>query len=294
MHVYRYARASRAMLAVLVCAAAAPPCWGSFVEHRHTSAAGVAVDVISVNLGSGSVRLGVQLAYGFPGAAEGLGAMLRRSSPVAAVNGTHFRRMTLKPVGDIVIAGQPRNFGGMGTAMTVTAGNRVAFRRVEWGKQQDWSEFETVLAAGPTLLTEGKADVQSDAEGFTDPYVTGRVSRSAVGRTRGNRLVLACVGEAVSLNKLAEVMRDLACSEAMALGGDASTAMFYRGRVIHEPGHGLTNVLLIYENPRRDQLAYLSPPGQRPSVVGESAWEHYQQGRREMDAGSTGAARASP
>jgi tetratricopeptide (TPR) repeat protein len=290
MHVDGWAKKSRTVLGVLLCAAAAAPCSGSSVEHRHITVAGVAVDVVTVNLNSASVRLGVQLAYGSPGAAEGFGAMVKRSAPVAAVNGTHFRRMTLKPVGDIVIAGQQRNFGGMGTAMTVIAGNRVAFRRLQWGKRRNWSDHETVLAAGPMLLTEGKADVRSDAEGYTDPHVTGRVPRTAVGRTRDNRLVLACVGEAISLNKLAETMRDLGCVEAMALGGDASTAMLYRGRVIHEPAHGLTNVLLIYENPRRDQLAYLSAPGQRPSVVGESAWEHYEQGRRELDAGSTGAA----
>jgi tetratricopeptide (TPR) repeat protein len=281
-----YNSISRAALAVFLCAATARPCWSAAIEHKRTTVAGKQADVISVPIRDPAVKVGVQLAYGFPGAAESFDAMLSRSKPAAAVNGTYFRRMTLEPVGDIVVGGEHRHVGGMGTAMTVTADNRVAFRRMEWGSRLDWSEYETVLAAGPTLVRGGEADVNLAAEGFTDPYVVGQSARTATGLTSGGRLILACVREPVSLSELADIMKSLGCAEAMALDGGDSVAMYHGGRTVHAPGGKLTNILLIYQSPKGDQIAYLSPQEGRPSRLGESAWAHFQRGRTELNLGN--------
>jgi len=253
-------------------------------------AAGVRAQMITVDLNHPSVKLTAQLASGFPGCAETFESMVKRSRPAAAVNGTYFCKKTLKPVGDIVIAGEERNFGGMGTAMAITADNRVVFRRVEWGRHQDWSEYETVLAAGPTLLTGGQVDARPQEEGFTDPHVLGAGSRTAAGLTSDRRLLLVCVPSAVTLTRLASVMKALGCADAMALDGGASVAMYYRGRVIQSPGRKLTNLVLVYEGARGEQLAYVSRPQQRPALLGQSAWARYERGRDELDEGRPEAA----
>lgn len=172
--------------------------------------------------------------------------LLRRAHPTAAINGTFFGKDDLRPVGE----GQLRHSGRMGTVLAISPDNRASIRRVEWGRSQDWSGYETVLGCGPTLVKDRLVDVRPAEERFQDPHVLGRSNRSAAGLTPRGKLVLVSIPSTVTLGELAGIMRALGCDQAMNLDGGASMAMYYRGKVVMPPGRRLANILTVYEGPR--------------------------------------------
>lgn len=187
------------------------------------------------------------LAQRFPGGDEAFTGMVQRAGAVAAINGTFFDKYTRRPIGDIVVHGQLRHSGRMGTAMAITPDNQVRFGRVVWGHAADWSGYETVLACGPTLVKDGHIPLDPSGERFRDPHVLGAGVRSAVGLTAERRLLLVSIPRAITLSKLAAVMQALHCVDAMNLDGGASMAMYYRGKVVLPAGRRLTNVLVVSE-----------------------------------------------
>jgi exopolysaccharide biosynthesis protein len=205
--------------------------------------------VLTINLNEPAVRVSIETARALPHGDESFAELLARSHPVAAINGTFFGKDNLRPIGDLVIQGKLRHSGRMGPVLAITPQNQALIRRVEWGRSQDWSAYDTVLGCGPTLLRAGEIDVQPDLERFRDPHVLGMSNRSAAGLTPANKLLLVSIPSAVSLTKLAEIMRELGCQEAMNLDGGASMAMYYRGKTILPAGRRLTNILVVYQNP---------------------------------------------
>ncbi len=218
------------------------------IGYRVQFVNGFGCHVVQVNMGSPSVKVTPLLSLRFPGGAESMSTIYDREQPVAAMTGTFFSKTTLMPVGDIMIDGRLVHFGGMGSAIAITPGNRVSFRRIPWGRRQDWGPFETVLAGGPMLLEGGEIALAPAHEGFHDPHVLGRASRTAVGITANNKLLMVATREQASLWELAKIMRGLGCTDAINLDGGASTGMVYRGSTIIEPSRPLVNLLGVYAN----------------------------------------------
>ena len=224
------------------------PCYATKVEFHTKKVHGVTARVIDVPLGSGAARMDVVVAQGFPGTSESPSSMIRRSRPVAAVSGTFFCKKSLIPVGDIVKNGKYIHFGGLGTALAITKDNQVAFVDVPKWRHNDWTGYETVLAAGPRLLRDGAVDVRPKEQGFSDPHVLGSASRVAAGYTRDGHLLLIMVKSSITLNKLAAIMKDLGCWNAINLDGGCSLFMYYRGKYLATPGRKLTNLFVVYEH----------------------------------------------
>jgi len=218
------------------------------VQYRSQTVCGAYTHVIQADLADPSVKVSVELAQGFPGTDESFDSMIERSGAVAAIDGTFFSLDNKYPIGDIVVDGALQHQGMMGTALAIAPDNSASFGRVTWGHAADWSGYDTVLACGPTLVSQGRIDLQAEAEGFRDPHVLGLASRSAVGRTADNQLLLVSIPDSVTLQTLASTMQELGCVQAMNLDGGASTAMYYRGSVVLSPSRPLTNLLVIYQN----------------------------------------------
>jgi hypothetical protein len=221
-------------------------------QARHITAAtrrvsGVTAHVVTINLRAPQVKVSLITAQRFPRGDEAFSRLARRSRAVAAINGTFCDHQTQIPLGDLVADGRLLHEGRMGTAMAITPENEVFFGRVAWGRTADWSGYETVLAAGPTLIKQGRVDLKPRAEGFADPRLLQPPPRSAVGLTARRRLLLVSVPQAVTLDRLAEVMKALGCVEAMNLDGGASRALYYRGEVIARPRQRLSHLLVAYE-----------------------------------------------
>lgn len=219
---------------------------GSATSFSRTVVLGCPINLIYVNLNDPRVSFQAAIAEGGAGTSESFNSFISRFDPTAAINGTFFCTTTWLPVGDIVINGRLAYFGGMGTGLCITNDNRVNFAAVNMGHHMDWSGYKTVICCGPRLVTNGRVTVNPEAEGFHDPHVLGIGMRTAVGVTDRNRLLLLNTRKGCSLMKLAGIMKELGCVDAMNLDGGASTAMYYKGKVISAPGRQLTNVLLVY------------------------------------------------
>lgn len=219
---------------------------GRAVTHRQTVVNGCPLNVITVDTLDPRVRLAAATAASGIGGTESFGSFMQRFRPTAAINGTFFSKADFKPVGDIVIGGKLRHFGGMGTGLCITPDCRVRFVTANYQHHTDWSGFDTVICSGPKLMRGGRIEI--DTTGHRDPHVLGRGMRVAVGVTASSKLMLVATHKACSLGELAGIMRDLGCTDAVNFDGGASVAMYCDGLTIRSPGRALTNVLLVYES----------------------------------------------
>jgi hypothetical protein len=125
-------------------------------------------------------------------------------------------------------------------------GRRAAFRIVR-GNGQPMGAFafaREAIGCGPRLVTDGQITVDPAAEGFRDPKILyASAARSAVGLTRDGWMILATSGG--TIREMADVMRGLGASQAMAFDGGASAGLWYRGSYVTAPGRLLNNALLI-------------------------------------------------
>lgn len=209
-----------------------------------TTVLGAPVRVIQVDLKRPNVKVGIEVAQGFPTGAEPFSSMVQRSGATVAITGTFFDTASLRPVGDIVQGGDVLYRGHMGTALALTADNEPFMRRVPFGRTQDWSGFDTVLSCGPALVLDGEVDVDATGEGFRDPSIFATTARVGVGFTADRRLLLVATGP-LSFSGFARVMKELECTHAMNLDAGSSRALYYRGQTLIKPGRLLTNILYV-------------------------------------------------
>ncbi|GAC1499322.1 MAG: hypothetical protein NVS1B14_02750 [Vulcanimicrobiaceae bacterium] len=211
----------------------------------NVTAAGTPVTVIRVNLNNPAVHVSVEVAQGFPHAAEDFTEMVRRKKPAIAVNGAYFSRDTLSPIGDIVANGSLLYQGLMGTAFAITSDNRAVIRRVQLDHAEDWSQYETVLACGPALVLSGEIAVDPQAERFRDPHVLASTRRMGLALDNHSNLLIVTTRAPVSFNQWAQVMLALGARDAMNLDAGASLGLYYRGKIYIAPARHLTNILTI-------------------------------------------------
>jgi len=206
------------------------------------------VNVVTTNLNSPEVFVTPALARWGVGTCESFRSLMRRTRPAAAINGTFFCTRTFKPTGDIVIGGQLIWKGYLGTAITVDYNGKVRFVPTRGDEGYKWYDYANVLAAGPTLVLHGKTVVTPKSQGFHSGVHFTRRARAAVGLTYHNKLVFVTTGKRVYYSELARVMKRLNCEDAAVLDGGSSIGLYWEGKLIVNPGRGMTNCLLVYED----------------------------------------------
>ncbi len=217
-------------------------------------AAQVPVKVVTVNLNDPKVKVSALLARDGIGTSEPFTQMIDRAHPNVAVTGTFFSLDNLRPVGDIVIDGSLAYFGGMGTALAITPGNRADMITLPYGHHHNWSGYDTVVACGPRLLSDGAITLDPHMEHFKDHHMLAPNSRIAVGITGHNQLIFAMTRDPIYLGRLAKVMRSLGCKEAMNLDAGTSTGFYCNGNLMARPGRRLTNAIVVYANRKSDRV----------------------------------------
>jgi hypothetical protein len=222
----------------------APPARSVVYELRHPY--GVPAHVVTVNLNDPRIRVTVNTARGGIGHAERFSSLIHRLMPDAAITGTFFDNATLLPVGDIVARGKQVYRGPAGTGFAVRADNTVDFQPRKWGRTYDWSDFETVLCTGPTLLRNGQNALFPIAEGYKDPSLWALRHRTAVGITKHNKLLLVTVNRPIYLRNMRNIMKKLGAVEAVGLDGGTSSGLYGGGQIRVRPGRSLTNILTVY------------------------------------------------
>ncbi|MCX6345231.1 MAG: phosphodiester glycosidase family protein [Armatimonadetes bacterium] len=218
------------------------------IAYAKTKVAGVHINLITTNLNNTNMFVTPALSKRGIGSSESFRSMLKRTRPAAAINGTFFCTRTLKPTGDIVIDGQLMWKGFLGTAITVDSSGQIQFLPTGHGNAYKWSDYAQVLAAGPTLVLRGKTIVMPRTEGFRSRVHFSRRARAAVGLTYNNKLVFVTTRQHIYYRQLATVMKRLKCVDAAVLDGGSSIGLYYKGKLINNPGRAMTNCLLIYDN----------------------------------------------
>ncbi len=219
------------------------------VAYNKVKAAGVWLNLITVNLNDPNVCITPAISRWGIGSCESFRSILRRTRPAAAIDGTLFCTRTLKPTGDIVIDRKLVWKGYLGVAIAIRENRFVSFLPLSRSDLYQWSDFDNVLGAGPSLVRNGAIVVMPRLEGFkSSVHYTKRV-RAAVGLTYANKLLLATTTRPVYLSQLARAMKALKCVEAAGLDGGSSTGLYYKGKLIRNPSRGMTNCLLVYDNP---------------------------------------------
>jgi Phosphodiester glycosidase len=228
---------------------------------------GIPMNVVQVDPRRPEVRIAVATAGNGIGFRDPWPAIIDRTRPAAAITGTYFCPQSGLPVGSIVVAGRMVHRGLVGTAFAYTHERGAALVACRPGTAADWSRYETVLRAGPRLLTAGRVTLWPRAEGFRDPALFAHKRRTAVAITRHGKLLLVAVTKPVLLRTLARALRELGAVDAMCLDGGTSTGLYYRGKTRVKPGRSLTNLLVVYDSAARyqQQARRLVPSG--PQVV---------------------------
>jgi hypothetical protein len=138
-----------------------------------------------------------------------------------------------------------------------------------------------VIGGGPTLVRDGRVVVKEDTEGFKPDVVAGRAPRTAVG-FQGRRLLLVTVdgrepaiSVGMSLVELAELMRELGCTDAMNLDGGGSTTAWVRGTVLNQPSAGqerrVAEALFLFSTaPKGPPVRLLCAPEEISILAGAS------------------------
>ncbi|MFW5981733.1 MAG: phosphodiester glycosidase family protein [Halanaerobiaceae bacterium] len=102
--------------------------------------------------------------------------------------------------------------------------------------------IKTAIAAGPLLIQNGDISVASKEEQFQADIAIGRAPRSAVGKTKDNKLVFFTVDGrqmeysiGISLDELAKFMQEYGIISGMNLDGGSSARMIVRGFTMNRP-----------------------------------------------------------
>ncbi|WP_234342526.1 phosphodiester glycosidase family protein [Streptomyces sp. NRRL B-3648] len=147
---------------------------------------------------------------------------------------------------------------GIGRAADWLAAHAGPNRRVKVGEAVRTADGDRVtldgddslVSAAPTLLKDGRIDIDAAAEGVVDPDYTSfgyawanvRQPRTMAGIDGRGRLILATVdgrlkngSEGFTLHEAAAFMRSLGAVQAMNLDGGGSTAMAVDGTLVNHP-----------------------------------------------------------
>jgi exopolysaccharide biosynthesis protein len=213
--------------------------------------AGVPMKVVQVDPRRDNVRLAVVTPRKGVGYLDSWSRMIQRTRPAAAVTGTYFDTSTALPIGLIRVAGKTVYRGGIGTAFLVRNGKGARIQTCKPGIGYRFKGYDTVLRAGPRLLTRGKRTLYPRSEGFRDPAVFARKPRTAIGIRRDGKVLLVVVRKPVQLRTLAAALRRLGAVDAMCLDGGGSTGLYYRGKSHVQPSRALTNLLVVYDSSQR-------------------------------------------
>lgn len=224
---------------------------------------GVPTHVVTVNLNSPAVSVQAQVASGGLGTTETFRSMLRRTRPVAAVTGAFFDTRSNYPVGDLAIDGQIIHRGVIGDGVCVTNDRDVQIVRRRDGLATRWDGYTTVVCGGPTLVRKGKYALYPRMQGFKDPSIFSKRTRTGVGITQSNKLVMVSVNRPIYLRTLAKIMKKLGCQDAVTFDGGSSTGLWFNGRILSKPSRSLTNLITVTVSPTSNEVA--GKMAERPS-----------------------------
>ena len=104
-----------------------------------------------------------------------------------------------------------------------------------------WDSVREAIGGGPILLRDGRAVVDSAAEGFDDWFANQPHARTAVGVRSDGKVIIVAVDDlsnfsaGITLTDLAGLLKALGVRDAINLDGGASTTMVVDGMTVDYP-----------------------------------------------------------
>lgn len=232
-------------------------CSAASITYSRVKVGRTIAHVVTADLGNRDVKVSVALAKGGTGHQESFKSMMRRTRPAAAITGTFFDTKTLIPTGDIAVYGTLVHKGCIGAALCIDSQNKAHIVGLREGRKTAWLEYETVLCAGPRLVTQGKVSIALKKEGFHNG-LCAPARRTAVGITKSGKLVLVTINRNVSLHDIARALICAGAVDGLCLDGGSSTAFYNSGSYLAVPSRLLTNCLVIYSSNESYQTAKIN------------------------------------
>lgn len=110
-----------------------------------------------------------------------------------------------------------------------------------------WNQVRTLVTGSPQLVKNGKIYVTHSQEKL-QKSIKAPTTRTAVGITANNKLLMLTVSGKASLTKVAEIMKRLGAKDALALDGGGSTDMYLNGKNVIKNHRPVTNALVVKVN----------------------------------------------
>ena len=118
---------------------------------------------------------------------------------------------------------------------------------ISYALSPNWNDAVSIISGGPYLMKDGKIYTDTSAEKLN--AVSGRNPRTAVGYREDNTMIMITVdgrkegSSGVTIEELAQLMKQLGCYEAINLDGGSSTVMYVDGKTYS--GSNLRNSVSI-------------------------------------------------
>ncbi|MHB9025392.1 MAG: phosphodiester glycosidase family protein [Armatimonadota bacterium] len=238
-----------ALIAVIVLLPACAQDASQSVQYRLAWVGPMPIHVITADLRDTSLQVTVGIANDHPGSRRSFVSFLAKHQPLAQITGSYFSMRSGYPIGDIVVDGQWHYNGDVGSALVVRPDNTARIINLPKYWNGKWDGYETVLQGGVRLLQDGKFAVYPKDQGFRDGGLFRPAARTAVGLTPAGKLVFAAISKPVYLSKLAALLKQVGCRDAMSCDGGTSTGMAFGSSVILTPGRTISNVLMVVRRP---------------------------------------------
>ena len=120
----------------------------------------------------------------------------------------------------------------------------------------EWKDVNHIISGGPYLVKNNEIFVDMTAQKLS--AIGGRNPRTAIGYTaKGSLIMLTADGRentsiGLTLNELANLMKEFGCVNAMNLDGGSSSVMYVKGKIVNVPpvagGIPLSHILGIKKN----------------------------------------------
>ena len=162
----------------------------------------------------------------------------------------------LKASGTVESVATDRARTPVGTGYLVLVGQGAASERVaslRAGAKVDLSltmtgfdakGMDNAIGGGPVLVKDGAIAVADKAEGFPPSFADVRHPRTAIGRSAAGDIWLVVtdgrskISTGATLDEMAQIMRNLGCTDALNLDGGGSTVLSIYGSAINRPSDG--------------------------------------------------------
>jgi len=117
-------------------------------------------------------------------------------------------------------------------------------------KVHPWDSVDSILTGSPQLVKHGKVYNTYYQENLQRSLINP-ATRTAVGITHTNKLLMLTVTGKITLTKLAQIMKRLGAIDALALDGGGSTSMYLDGKRLVSYHRPVTNALIVKIKPKK-------------------------------------------